>query len=179
MFRRAIELNPNYATAHHWFAVRLMRLGSPRDEALSAGGAIAVGPRSAVADEPWGIRARVLVFARADPRKRSRAYAKAIHDRSDVAHWPIRDLTGLCTPRAWNSFSTPCPWIGARGWLRPGESAASSNFAACTANSARDAEALARAGTCASSAGRTASWQCQRDLQRSVDAARRRTAGRT
>ena len=33
-YRRAIELNPNYATAHHWYAEHLMRLGR-FDEALS------------------------------------------------------------------------------------------------------------------------------------------------
>jgi DNA-binding winged helix-turn-helix (wHTH) protein/Tfp pilus assembly protein PilF len=33
-FRRAIELNPNYATAHHWYAEHLMWLGR-FDEALS------------------------------------------------------------------------------------------------------------------------------------------------
>jgi Tfp pilus assembly protein PilF len=32
-FRRAIELNPNYATAHHWYAEHLMWLGR-FDEAL-------------------------------------------------------------------------------------------------------------------------------------------------
>src|SRR5256884_9789452 len=34
-FQRAIELNPNYATAHHWYAEHLMWLGR-FDEALSA-----------------------------------------------------------------------------------------------------------------------------------------------
>jgi len=33
-YRRAIELNPNYATAHHWYAEHLMWLGR-FDEALS------------------------------------------------------------------------------------------------------------------------------------------------
>jgi len=33
-FRRAIDLNPNYATAHHWYAMYLSALGR-RDEALA------------------------------------------------------------------------------------------------------------------------------------------------
>ncbi len=34
-FQRAIELNPNYATAHHWYAIYLRRLGR-HDEAIAA-----------------------------------------------------------------------------------------------------------------------------------------------
>ncbi len=34
-FRRAIELNPNYANAHHWYALSLMWMGR-LDEALNA-----------------------------------------------------------------------------------------------------------------------------------------------
>jgi tetratricopeptide (TPR) repeat protein len=33
-FKRAIELNPNYATAHHWYAMYLSAMGRP-DEALT------------------------------------------------------------------------------------------------------------------------------------------------
>ena len=33
-FKRAIELNPGYATAHHWYGLYLMRLGR-YDEAIS------------------------------------------------------------------------------------------------------------------------------------------------
>jgi Tol biopolymer transport system component/TolB-like protein/Tfp pilus assembly protein PilF/tRNA A-37 threonylcarbamoyl transferase component Bud32 len=47
-FRRAMELNPSYATAHHWFALVLAAMGRT-DEALSEGRiAQQLDPRSAI-----------------------------------------------------------------------------------------------------------------------------------
>ena len=60
-FRRAISLNPNYATAHHFYAVYLAALG-PRDEALAESGrARALDPLSRVIATSFG---SVLAFER-------------------------------------------------------------------------------------------------------------------
>ena len=54
LLRRAIALNPNYATAHHWLGYALINLGR-RDEALaSAERAVALDPLSAVINSFWG-----------------------------------------------------------------------------------------------------------------------------
>ena len=60
MFRRAIELNPNYATAHHWYSSMLTGAGR-LDEALAqAERAAELDPLSSViTNESWPRRWRV------------------------------------------------------------------------------------------------------------------------
>ena len=53
-FRRAIELNPNYATAHHWYADHLVSLGR-FDEGIAEGGrALKLDPLSLVINADLG-----------------------------------------------------------------------------------------------------------------------------
>src|SRR5260370_28103741 len=60
-FRRAIELNPNYATAHHWYAEHLMWLGR-FDEALSESDrALQLDPLSSIIATDRGA---ILYFSR-------------------------------------------------------------------------------------------------------------------
>ena len=60
-FRRAIELNPNYATAHHWYAYLLMLLGR-FDESLAAlARAHEIDPLSLIINATSGF---ILYFAR-------------------------------------------------------------------------------------------------------------------
>ena len=78
MFRRAIELNPNYAPAHHWYSMMLGIVGR-LDEALAqAERAVELDPLSAVIKANLGSaleQTRPLSEAEA-------AYRRAIDDRS-------------------------------------------------------------------------------------------------
>ncbi len=47
-FRRAIQLNPGYATAHHWFAVHLCAMGRLREAAAEFTKALEVDPLSPI-----------------------------------------------------------------------------------------------------------------------------------
>lgn len=47
-FRRAIELNPSYSTAHHWFALALAAMGKPDESIEQINLAMQLEPRSAV-----------------------------------------------------------------------------------------------------------------------------------
>ena len=48
MFRRAVELNPNYATAHHWLSINLTSQGRPMEATEHARRAVELDPLSAV-----------------------------------------------------------------------------------------------------------------------------------
>jgi TolB-like protein/Tfp pilus assembly protein PilF len=75
MFRRAIELNPNYATAHHWFAYMLLRdWARPRDALSHAEIAVDLDPLSA---RTTSMRAQVL-DSLGRPEDAISGYAKAI-----------------------------------------------------------------------------------------------------
>ena len=47
-FRRAIELNPSYSTAHHWFALALAAMGKHEESIEQIDRAVLLEPRSAV-----------------------------------------------------------------------------------------------------------------------------------
>jgi TolB-like protein/Tfp pilus assembly protein PilF len=53
-FRRAIELNPNYATAHHWFGIVLMRSGRFDDAIAECKRAVEFDPLSLIINNDLG-----------------------------------------------------------------------------------------------------------------------------
>ena len=60
-FKRAIELNANYATAHHWYAYCLTAMGRPDDAIAEAKRAHEIDPLSLVINTDVG---EILLFAR-------------------------------------------------------------------------------------------------------------------
>jgi tetratricopeptide (TPR) repeat protein len=54
MFRRAIELNPNYAPARHWYSITLRALGRPDEALAQIERAVELDPLSAVINETLG-----------------------------------------------------------------------------------------------------------------------------
>jgi serine/threonine-protein kinase len=54
-FRRAIELNPNYATAHHWYALFLATQGRPVESIPEARQALALDPLSPIINTDLGL----------------------------------------------------------------------------------------------------------------------------
>ena len=60
-FKRAIELNPNYATAHHWYALYLVCLGRIEEAKVEIQRALQLDPLSLVINSAAG---RVLYLAR-------------------------------------------------------------------------------------------------------------------
>jgi tetratricopeptide (TPR) repeat protein len=60
-FRRAIELNPSYATAYHWFAVALSAMGRHMEAAEQIRTAEGLDPRSAIIKTAAGM---LLFYAR-------------------------------------------------------------------------------------------------------------------
>lgn len=60
-FRRAIELNPRYATAHHWFALHLAEIGNFEEALSSIKRALEITPLSLPVNADLG---RVLFYAR-------------------------------------------------------------------------------------------------------------------
>ncbi|RMF59260.1 MAG: hypothetical protein D6743_16595, partial [Calditrichaeota bacterium] len=60
-YRRAIELNPNYAIAHHWYGNFLMRMGRSREGLRHSRIAQELDPLSLIINASWGHR---LYYAR-------------------------------------------------------------------------------------------------------------------
>ncbi|MCH7987103.1 MAG: protein kinase [Acidobacteria bacterium] len=61
-YKRAIELNPGYATSHHWYSIYLSWLGGRHEEAIAeAKRALELDPLSLIINEALGF---VLYFAR-------------------------------------------------------------------------------------------------------------------
>jgi TolB-like protein/Tfp pilus assembly protein PilF len=54
LFRRAIALNPNYATAHHWLSLTLAALGRRQEALAEAERAVALDPLSAIINNLLG-----------------------------------------------------------------------------------------------------------------------------
>ena len=60
-FRRAVELNPSYSTAHHWFALALAAMGKPDESVEQINLAMQLEPKSAVIHSAAGL---VYYYAR-------------------------------------------------------------------------------------------------------------------
>jgi len=60
-YRRAIELNPSYATAYHWFAIELSAMGRHAEAAAQIKAAERLDPRSAIIKAAAGM---LLFYAR-------------------------------------------------------------------------------------------------------------------
>jgi DNA-binding winged helix-turn-helix (wHTH) protein/Flp pilus assembly protein TadD len=60
-FRRAITLNPNYATAHHWYAIYLTAMGRFEEARAAIGRAQALDPTSLIINTDLGF---VLYYSR-------------------------------------------------------------------------------------------------------------------
>ena len=105
MFRRAIELNPNYATAHHWFAVAAAGLGSPTRRAQPGGDRCR--PRSAVAENHRHAGAGPGLLG--SPEEALSAYAKAIQiePMSPLAY----QFTGVVLAEGFALFDRAIPWM--------------------------------------------------------------------
>jgi tetratricopeptide (TPR) repeat protein len=105
MFRRAIELNPNYATAHHWFAILLRDWGRPHDALRQAEIAVDLDPLSAGTN---GMRAQVLdsLGRREDAIS---GYAKAIQI-DPVSALPYAP-TGTVLAEGFGRFDRAIPWM--------------------------------------------------------------------
>jgi len=109
-FKRAIELNPNYATAHHWYAEHLMWLGR-FDEALKESDqARRLDPLSLIIAADRGV---ILIYSHQPERAITQLTAvqemdpaflhnRVIEDaylqlgkfekvRSDIEEWPVKD----------------------------------------------------------------------------------------
>jgi tetratricopeptide (TPR) repeat protein len=54
LFRRAIALNPNYATAHHWLSLTLAALGRRQEALAEAERAVALDPLSGIINNLLG-----------------------------------------------------------------------------------------------------------------------------
>ena len=105
MFRRAIELNPNYATAHHWFAILLRDWGRPRDALGQAEIAFDLDP---CRREPTACGRRSWIRSGVQ-RKRSPATRKGSRSIRGL-HWPINSLA-LCSPRGIGLLDRAIPWM--------------------------------------------------------------------
>ena len=53
-FKRAIELNPNYATAHHWYSVHLRGVGRPEEAMAESRRAQELDPLSLTINQTVG-----------------------------------------------------------------------------------------------------------------------------
>ena len=106
MFRRAIELNPNYATAHHWFAVLLLQgWGRPGDALSHAEIAVDLDPLSARTN---GMRAQVL-DSLGRPEEALSAYAKVI--QIDPVSPLAYQLTGNVLAGRYGLLDRAIPWM--------------------------------------------------------------------
>ena len=114
MLRRAIALNPNYATAHHWLSGTLSDLGR-RDEALAvAERAVALDPLSAVINMHLGL-ARTDVGRFDDALI---AYKQAIEIDPTMAN-PYSNI-GDVHAYGFGRFDTAMAWYEKAASLDPG-----------------------------------------------------------
>ena len=123
MYRRAIELNPNNATAHHWFSGLLAALGRT-DEALSN------AERAADLDPLSAIVQRNLAFALELQGRFSEA---ASHERRAIEIDPTMPTPygglGLLMAYAWNRFADAVPLVQKAMELDPSDAWWSWNLA--------------------------------------------------
>ncbi len=124
-FQRAIELNPNYATAHHWYAEHLMWLGrfdealneSDRARQLDPLSLIIAADRGVIfvySHQPDRAIAQLTAVQEMDP---SFSHHRVIEDaylqlrmfdkvRSDIEQWPVNDSPWYWSETAYFEGST-------------------------------------------------------------------------
>ena len=87
-FRRAIELNPNYATAHHWFGNSLLVTLGRFDEAVGEGRrAIELDPLSLIINADFG--STLLVARRYDEAIVELQHTLQLDENFAYAHWNL------------------------------------------------------------------------------------------
>jgi TolB-like protein/DNA-binding winged helix-turn-helix (wHTH) protein/Tfp pilus assembly protein PilF len=89
-FKRAIELNPNYATAHHWYAQLLAPLGRTDECLAESRKALDLDPLSLIINGSLGNR---LYLARQFDRAIEQLHKTLELDSSfDLAHWNLGEV---------------------------------------------------------------------------------------
>jgi TolB-like protein/DNA-binding winged helix-turn-helix (wHTH) protein len=113
-YRRAIELNPNHALAHHWYSGLLAMLGRPVEGLHHAQQAALLDPLGiAVNVNLGGAYARLGRFADADGQYRK---VLEIDPRNANAHWQIGELYA----RGYGRLDAGVPWERRSMQLDPG-----------------------------------------------------------
>lgn len=89
-FRRAIELNPNYVTAHHWYAYHLVSLGRLDSALVEIKRALEIDPTSLIVNTDTG---HILYFARRYDEAVAQ-YGKVLEMDPNfrVAHWRLGEV---------------------------------------------------------------------------------------
>jgi TolB-like protein/Tfp pilus assembly protein PilF len=93
-FRRAIELNPNYATAHHWFGNSLLVTLGRFDEAIKEGErAVELDPLSLIINADLG--STLMIARRYDEAIAQLRRALALDGNFGYAHWNLGEALYL------------------------------------------------------------------------------------
>ncbi|MEY2540306.1 MAG: hypothetical protein QOG67_4046 [Verrucomicrobiota bacterium] len=93
-FRRAIELNPNYATAHHWYGNSLLVSLGRFDEAIKQGErAVELDPLSLIINADLG--STLMVSRRYDEAIAQLRLTVALDDNFAYAHWNLGEALYL------------------------------------------------------------------------------------
>ncbi|MFQ5944807.1 MAG: adenylate/guanylate cyclase domain-containing protein [Anaerolineae bacterium] len=83
-FKRAIALNPNYATAYHWYSAHLGTVGRPGEALASARRAQELDPVSAIIG--YEVAWRLMTLRQFDEAVRELKNTLEIHPESDFVH---------------------------------------------------------------------------------------------
>ncbi|HSG65512.1 MAG TPA: tetratricopeptide repeat protein, partial [Gammaproteobacteria bacterium] len=122
MFRRAIELDPNYAPAHHWLSLALLSRGAPDESLAQAEQAVELDPLSASINFNLGFtRERLNRFEDA-----VRAYQKTI-EIDPVMPGPYSGIGGVAA-YGFGRLDQAIPWYEKAADLDPGNPAAPSHL---------------------------------------------------
>ena len=114
MFKRAIALNPNYATAHHWLSTTLIDLGRYEEALTAVEHAVALDPLSAIINGQLG-NARMYV-GRFDDALDAFSQQVAIDPTMATGY----DFVGRALVDGYGRFDKAAPWFMKAAALDPG-----------------------------------------------------------
>jgi DNA-binding SARP family transcriptional activator/TolB-like protein len=108
-FRRAIEMNPGYVTAHHWLGVHLAAMGRFDEAKMELAKAVALDPKSAIVALNYGYPD--LYRRRYAEAEQSFQNALALSPSLPAAHQDLATLFGVQQKQSWAASE----WVA---WLR-------------------------------------------------------------
>ena len=114
MFKRAIALNPNYSTAHHWLSKTLVDLGRFEEALTAVERAVALDPLSAIINGQLG-NARMYV-GRFDDALDAFSQQVAIDPTMATGY----DAVGRALVDGYGRFDKAAPWFMKAAALDPG-----------------------------------------------------------
>jgi len=133
-YRRALELNPNYATAHHWYSAFLSEMGRDEEALVQARRAAEIDPLSMIINTNIG---QVLYKARRYDEAQ-RALSRII--QTDPNFWPAQYLAGLVYVQT-GQFNESIAALQRAASLSPGDDLVRSALVYAYSRAGRNAEA--------------------------------------